>query len=77
MEHLNTVNCIHSIIQAAIRQYRGVSTKYINRYTSLFVFFRKFQGMDQNEITEQVIKLINPFSHVIRRKFISNYEIFI
>lgn len=77
VEHLNTVNCIHSIIQAAIRLYRGVSTKYINRYTSLFVFFRKFQGMDQNEITEQVIKLIKPFSHVIRRKFISNYEIFI
>ena len=76
VEHLNTVNSIHSMIQSAIQKYRGVATKYMNRYASLFVFFRRYQDMDQNEITEQVIKTIKFFYHVVRRSFINDYKIF-
>ena len=47
VEHLNVVNHIHSIIKNKLAQYRGVATKYINRYTALFVCMRGFMEMDR------------------------------
>ena len=47
--HLNTVNNMHSGFKALYRHYRGVSTKYLNRYLALFVFMRRFIGMDDQE----------------------------
>ncbi len=39
--HLNTVNSLHSYIKETYNHYRGVATKYINRYNALFaVAFR-------------------------------------
>ena len=41
MFNLNTVNSLHSFIKSAYTNYRGVATKYINRYNALFsVAFR-------------------------------------
>lgn len=34
--NLNTVNSLHSFIKEAYNHYRGVATKYINRYNALF-----------------------------------------
>ena len=34
--NLNTVNSLHSFIKETYNQYRGVATKYINRYNALF-----------------------------------------
>ena len=42
--HLNTVNNQHSRIKEMLRQFRGVASKYLNRYLALFttiVFFAK------------------------------------
>lgn len=40
--HLNTVNNLHSFIKDRYKFYRGVATKYINRYGALFsVAYRK------------------------------------
>ena len=36
MFHLNTVNSLHSFIKNTYNHYRGVATKYINRYNALF-----------------------------------------
>lgn len=36
MFHLNTVNSLHSYIKDSYDHYRGVATKYINRYNALF-----------------------------------------
>lgn len=36
MFNLNTVNSMHSYIKETYNQYRGVATKYINRYNALF-----------------------------------------
>jgi len=58
VEHLNTVNSIHSTIKYIFRKYRGVASKYLNRYMSMFVFFRRFQDMDRNEKTELLINKI-------------------
>ena len=39
--HLNTVNSLHSFIKETYEHYRGVATKYLNRYNALFsVAFR-------------------------------------
>lgn len=34
--HLNTANSLHSFIKETYNHYRGVATKYINRYNALF-----------------------------------------
>lgn len=47
--HLNTVNNLHSQIKKAIKQYRGVSTKYLNRYLSMLTFIQPCLGMDGQE----------------------------
>ena len=36
MFNLNTVNSLHSYIKSAYDHYRGVATKYLNRYNALF-----------------------------------------
>ena len=47
--HLNTVNNMHSGFKTLYRYYRGVSSKYLNRYLALYVFMRRFTGMDNQE----------------------------
>ena len=40
VEHLNTVNSIHSMIRRNYAFYRGVATKYLNGYTARVLFMR-------------------------------------
>lgn len=40
--HLNTVNGLHSRFKNMIRKYRGVATKYLNRYAALFTLISHF-----------------------------------
>ena len=46
--HLNTVNSFHSFIKKRIAFYRGVATKYLNRYNGLFAlaFRHSVDAMD-------------------------------
>lgn len=44
--HLNTVNSFHKVIEERLQKYKGVVSKYINRYNALFVMQRETQGMD-------------------------------
>ena len=34
--HLNTVNSFHKLIEERLQKYRGMASKYINRYNALF-----------------------------------------
>lgn len=68
VEHLNTVNSIHSSIKNTIAFYRGVATKYMNRYMALFVFIRRFMGMDNNEKEEILADLFRSRDCTITRK---------
>ncbi|MSS59518.1 hypothetical protein FYJ51_11505 [Erysipelotrichaceae bacterium Oil+RF-744-GAM-WT-6] len=43
VDHLNHVNSFHSKIDEWNRKYRGVATKYINRYAALLVTVRNMQ----------------------------------
>ena len=47
--HLNTVNNRHSGFKNLYRFYRGVSSEYLNRYLALYLFMRRFIGMDNQE----------------------------
>ena len=49
VNHLNEVNSFHERIEMQYRRYRGVATKYINRYASLFNMQRECRDMDQTE----------------------------
>ena len=66
-EHLNVVNHIHSIIKNKLAQYRGVATKYINRYTASFVCMRRFMEMNMNELYEKLAWMIR-YSFAITTK---------
>jgi len=47
--NLNTANGFHSFIKARYNQYRGVATKYLNRYNALFA---KLYRSDENLVDE-------------------------
>ena len=75
VEHLNVVNHIHSVIKNKLAQYRGVATKYINRYTALFVCMRSLMEMDLNKLYEKLAWMIcYPF--VITKKVLQNHNLF-
>ena len=73
--HLNVVNCIHSFIKRKLAQYRGVATKYINRYNALFVYMRRFMKMDLNELYEKIGWMIR-YLFAITEKRLKNHNLF-
>lgn len=66
--HLNSVNMIHSKFKEMIRYYRGVATKYLKRYISLFIFMMDFMGMDKQEKLMILIKKMKSSSISYRIK---------
>ena len=50
------MNSIHSKLSKMIQQFRGVATKYLNRYCALLLFIRKFTQMDDGEMMEIMIR---------------------
>lgn len=76
VEHINTVNYIHSMIKAQLEDFRGVATKYMNRYLCLFVFMRRFQEMDDNEKLEIMLRKLKTLHFNISRIALKNYKLF-
>lgn len=50
MNHINTVNSIHSEFKKIYERMRGVSTVYINRYLAVLNFYRQYLAMDDQEM---------------------------
>ena len=67
LKEKNCSNKVHSQIQEQYRVYRGVSSKYINRYNALFTLQREYMGMDSQEIllliTKKLRKRVCYFFH--------------
>lgn len=76
VEHLNTVNTIHKLIKGTFSFYRGVATKYMNRYMSLFVYMRMFIQMDDNEKIELLIRKLKTFHCHITRDSLRKTHLF-
>jgi transposase-like protein len=55
IDHLNTVNNLHSRMNEWIRQYRNVSSIYLNRYVALFAFRQAMTGCDLQEAVLRII----------------------
>jgi len=52
--HINTANGLHSFIKDRYNQYRGVATKYLNRYNALFAkLFRSGE-----DLTDSIYKML-------------------
>ncbi|BBK22784.1 hypothetical protein A9CBEGH2_15480 [Amedibacterium intestinale] len=55
--------------------YRGIATKYMNRYMSLFVFVRRFQEMDDNEKLPIILRRLKDLKFTITRKSLKTYNL--
>lgn len=66
IDHLNTVNNLHSQIDEKIRRYRNVSSIYINRYAALFTLQQKCIGMDLQEIALKVVQWLRKRTQFFR-----------
>lgn len=67
MFNLNTVNSLHSFIKDTYNHYRGVATKYINRYNALFsVAFRCADGLKDTLFSSLCTIGQNNYWHSVR-----------
>lgn len=69
--HLNTVNSIHSRIKELYAHYRGVATKYLNRYLAMFTFIEMSSGVSSGEMAMNFmsdIKTRNVYSSIYSLK---------
>lgn len=53
--NLNCVNNFHSMIKEAMRRYRGVATKYLNRYNALFSCIYKMTPEELGDLTVRLL----------------------
>lgn len=74
--HLNNVNNFHGMMQAAYSHYRGVASKYINRYAALFCVMRECRGMDRTETVIHVLRKLRKISDCFFIRQISAADIF-
>lgn len=74
--HLNTVNSFHKIIEEKLEKYRGVASKYINRYNALFVMQRETQDMDNIEKLQYVLLRLKNIYKITRIKDLKHESLF-
>ena len=53
--NLNTVNGFHSMIKEVLHRYRGVATKYQNRYNALFAAMYKRTNQDECDLIRRLL----------------------
>lgn len=75
--HLNTVNSFHKLIEERLQKYKGVASKYINRYNALFVMQRETQGMDNTEKPQNVLLRLKNIYKITRLKDLKNEWLFV
>ncbi|WP_416327600.1 IS1595 family transposase [[Eubacterium] hominis] len=69
VNHLNNVNSFHNQIQQQYTKYRGVASKYINRYAALFVIQKEYKDYDKQErLLDLICRLRNRVSYFFIRQ---------
>lgn len=72
--NLNTVNSLHSYIKETYNHYRGVATKYINRYNALFsIAFRCADNLKDNLFSSLCLVGRNSYWHSVND--VRNYRL--
>lgn len=72
VKHLNTINCCHHQIRTMLNQFKGVASKYMNRYLALFTFIREFIGMDNAEKVQLFQEKLQTYQFNITIKSLKN-----
>ena len=70
--HLNTVNSFHKVIGEKLQKYKGVASKYTNRYNALFVMQRETQGMDNTEKLQYVLLRLKNIYKILHLDYLKN-----
>lgn len=73
--HLNTVNSMHREWKELWHLYKGVSTKYLNRYLSLFSFMRQYMGMDSQEQFHDIYRKLKNLILIIPVRIVKHYNL--
>lgn len=76
VNHLNNVNSFHEKIQKQYEIYRGVASKYINRYCALFNLQREYAGMDNQEFIQLILNRLRNISDYFFVKQIVSDDLF-
>ena len=66
IDHINNVNAFHRMIEEWYVWYRGVASKYINRYAALFVLVREYAGCTAQEILINIKRRLRQHSDYFR-----------
>ena len=74
--NLNRINSFHSMIKEFYRGYRGVATKYINRYSALFSYAWKFHRKDDNGLYETVSGMMASSRQSLTIAEVENFRLF-
>ena len=75
--HLNTVNSFHKLIEERLQKYKGVASKYINRYNALFVMQRETQGIDNREKLQYILLRLKNIYKITRLKDLKKEWLFV
>ena len=76
IDHINNVNSFHRMIEEWYIHYRGVASKYINRYTALFVLVREYVGCTLQETLINTKGRLRQFSDYFRVVDMNNSDLF-
>ena len=77
VDHLNNVNSFHSMIEGWYQCYRGVASKYLNRYCALISIAREYMGCDIQEILLSITKRLRSISDFFRIEDMKTTDLFV
>ncbi|MGL5978063.1 MAG: IS1595 family transposase, partial [Erysipelotrichaceae bacterium] len=69
--HINTVNQLHDWFKRIYKSYRGVASKYINRYLALFSFIKRCKALEISEIKSLLYSRIKE-----RQTYVTNKQVY-
>ena len=75
--NLNRITSFHSIIKSYYRDYRGVASKYNNRYASMFPYSWKTRSMvKENERYEEPLSTVRNDCIYLTGEELNDYRLF-
>ena len=67
--HINHINSFHARLKAYMSGYKGVATKYLNNYVSLFVWMENYKLAARSESEEAATAMLSFGSYAPTREF--------
>ena len=75
--NLNRINSFHSVIKSYYRHYRGVASKYINRYASMFAYaWNMNKATKEGEKYEHALSTVRKDGISLTGEELRNYRLY-